>query len=161
MKFQTTLRLSDVFLRRPFQLLISLLRLIHLDRDFSMLDTCLRQIHKLLKCQSQQWSQHSGREQEKKEVAFPTWKFMPVVRRSSKVAVLWSEGRWLVLAVPSVGFCYSIREEYAWTTIQCLWNHLPLRVLGSVLSTSDERSSTKHAPSPSTWNSLPELLSDT
>ena len=42
---------------------------------------------------------------------------MAVVRRSSKVAVLWSEGRqfcrWLVLAVPSVGFCCSFREKYA------------------------------------------------
>lgn len=45
---------------------------------------------------------------------------MAAVRRSSKAAVLWSEGtpfcRWLVPAVPSVGFCYSSREKYTQTS---------------------------------------------
>lgn len=57
MKFQTTLSLMFP-LENPFffsfQLLISLTNLNHFDRGFSMLKTCLRQICKLLKCQSEQ-----------------------------------------------------------------------------------------------------------
>lgn len=69
-----------------------------LDRDFSVLGMCLRQTYKLLQCQSQQWSQCSIREQERK-VAFPTRKFLAPVRRSSKAALLWmraesSAGGW-------------------------------------------------------------------
>lgn len=68
MKFQITLRPSVVSLRRPFfQSLISLLRLSHLDGDFSMLGMCPRQIYKLSKCQSQQWSHCSVREQQQEE----------------------------------------------------------------------------------------------
>lgn len=52
-----------------FQLLISLLNLNRFDFFFPMLDTCLRQIYKLLKCQSEQFS---VREHEKQKVVFPT-----------------------------------------------------------------------------------------
>lgn len=160
MKFQTTLRLSDVSFRRCFfQLLISLLKLSRLDRDFSMLDMCLRQIYKLLKRQSQQRSRFSVREQEKKKVAFPTWNYMAVMR-SSKVAALSSEGRqfWLSRVAGAGGaFCWIFAIPAGKNTpklqqFRCFWNHLTLCVLRSVLSSSDECIPTKCSPSPSTWN---------
>lgn len=159
MKFRTTLRLSDVSLRRPFfQSLISLWNLSRLDRDFSMLDMCLRQIYKLLKCQSQQRSQFSVREQEKKKVVFPTQKFMALVRRSSKVCSTLEWGQ-EVLQVAGAGgaFCWillfqqgKIHPNFSNLGVS---GTLPLHMCSGLCSLcvcccSDECIPTKRAP----WN---------
>lgn len=166
MKFQITLRPSVVSLRRPFfQSLISLLRLSHLDGDFSMLGMCLRQIYKLSKCQSQQWSHCSVREQQQEESCVSHVKICGCCEEKLQSCCALGRGQssvggwgWrcllLDIAIPA-GKNIPELQQY-----RCFWNHLNLCMLGRVMSISDEHVPTKRAPflSPGTGLTFTGLL---